>query len=481
MGRAREAREDFFHPVLNGLDEAEPWRLATAAALGEAFRSSLDVQQMLAIALAYPTALRVPLSLQLIEAAVQSGSFAVAEALIEAIGAEANDAHVRGMLGVWGGSLRQAAGNVDSALEQWQEVQRQGEPASTTAAALAETLLLVKLARIDHKQAIERLESLRFAWRGDRLEFQILAHLGRLYIDDKQLLTGLRFQHQAVTRFGFLPEARAIREEMSGTFARLFLDQGGGDLKPVAAIALYDEFRDLVPADGRSTQIALRLADRLIAVDLLDRAAKVLEEQLRVADNAADKSRIGARLAQVKSLDRQPKAAVDALQASEPNAMPADLKGARQRLEAKAWAGLGEDAKALATIQGDTSAEAEHLRAEIHRKQRDWRAAAQALDRALAGWDPAKQPPTSVQSRTVIDLAVALALAGDDTALADVKRRFGPAMEKTTDADAFRLVATPRSTNPATPKAARDAVNTIKGFQAQLASRRPGTEPPTAP
>ncbi len=51
--------------------------------------------------------------------------------------------------------------------------------------------------KITLKQAIDNVDSLRFAWRGDGLEVNILHTLGALKVQDGQILSGLEDMKQA--------------------------------------------------------------------------------------------------------------------------------------------------------------------------------------------------------------------------------------------------------------------------------------------
>ena len=56
----------------------------------------------------------------------------------------------------------------------------------------------------------------------------------------------------------------------------LFVEDKADSMSPITAIALYDEFRELTPPGKKGAEMVRRLADRLVDVDLLDRAAELL-------------------------------------------------------------------------------------------------------------------------------------------------------------------------------------------------------------
>src|SRR3546814_15763190 len=93
---------------------------------------------------------------------------------------------------------------------------------------------------------------------------------------------------------------------------------------------------ELTPAGPEGDRIIAGLADRLVEVDLLDRAAELLEGQVRYRLQGADKARIGARLALVQLLNRNPEASLAALDGSAAEglaeAIPAQRRSEERRV-----------------------------------------------------------------------------------------------------------------------------------------------------
>src|SRR5260370_16351885 len=109
------------------------------------------------------------------------------------------------------------------------------------------------------------------------------------------------------------PEQAAIQQQLGDSFADIFIGADAERVPPLKALALYDEFRELTPAGGKGDDIIRKLADRLVDIDLLDRAAELLDNQIRNRLKGRDKARVGPRLALVHLLDRKPQAALEAL------------------------------------------------------------------------------------------------------------------------------------------------------------------------
>src|SRR3546814_8889625 len=102
-------------------------------------------------------------------------------------------------------------------------------------------------------------------------------------------------------------------------------------MTPRQARALYDEFRELTPVGKAGDRIIEGLADRLVRVDLLDRAARLLDRQVKFRLQGVEKARVGARLAVIHLIDRQPDSAISALDESVAPSLTEDLARERRR------------------------------------------------------------------------------------------------------------------------------------------------------
>jgi len=240
------------------------------------------------------------------------------------------------------------------------------------------------------------------------------------------------------------------------------------------------------------------LADRLVKVDLLDRAGDLLERQVKARLTGADKVRVGTRLAAVRLLDDKPDRALQALGETEnPAATSPELQAQRQRLRARALFDNGDTLKGLGLVENDGSLEGLWLKSDMYFKLREWPSAADALgqlidaeqakqaaqvkgpapddvaanpasvlDKALADakaaaaadGEPAADanapadadatPPPPAQkplldpvlSALVLKRAVALSLANDRRGLKDIGRRFGKPMDTTALAQPFQVL-----------------------------------------
>jgi len=315
--------------------------------------------------------------------------------------------------------------------------------------------------QIDPKDAVQKLEALRFLWRGDTFEFDLLNKLGHLYFDVAQPRKGLITLRQAATHFPDHPLAKQAADDMSNEFRKLYLGGGADRLSPLTAVALYDEFRELTPPGADGDRMIAALADRLVKVDLLDRAGDLLERQVKTRLSGADKVAAGTRLAAVRLLDDKPDLALQALHDSEDPAATPELQAERQRLLARASFDNGDTLKGIALIRDDTSLEGLWLKSDMFWKLREWPSASDALGQLIdaeqakraAAAAAISSPDVTKNPAVVLDNALNKALAqAQAAAAADAANNPPPANAPAANGQPAATPA-PAAAQPAAPDA----------------------------
>lgn len=473
MGRFEEASEDWYHQSLNDNDEATFWRAALAAREGDTVRASRVLRQTSPILRFYPKALKVPLALIAADVAIDVGDIRQAGQLLDVLRMD-NPTRAQAMqIAFVEGRLIELAGDFEGAISKWEGVDLGSHRPSRARALVARTELLLKLKRITRAEAIEDYERLRFTWRGDDFEFALLRRLGRLYLEESDYRNGLRTLRQAVSHFRDHKDSQFVTQEMAEAFSRLYLEGEADALPPVTAIALYDEFRELTPSGGKGDEMVRKLADRLVAVDLLDRGATLLDEQVEFRLNGVEKSRVGAQLALIRIMDNQAEKALSALNKSTGAGLPENLRVKRRHLRARALIQLGQAKSAIELLDEDETADAERLRAEIFWTEQDWPKAAQILGRLIraTGVKP-KQDLTEKQALMVLNYAIALTLSDNERGVSRVHEDFGVPMDMTAYRDAFRLITAPQTAGAINSRGVASKVQDARNFQTFLTEYR---------
>ena len=432
------ARRNLNDKSLDNQPDAALWRGALAMSQGDARTARAQMGRSVDMYRNYPAPFSNRLNLWHAEARMLTEDLAGAEAHLDSVLGSQPSVSERGQAIYLRGRLFVAAGDRAAALAAWEELETAQPSPGRTAAMLERIDMLAADGKLTPAEAIPLLERLRFSWRGDDLEFGILTRLGRFQIAAHDYRAGLTTLRKALAHFPRHRDAARTTAAMGEAFVALFSDKDA-KVSPVAAIALYQEFRDLIPTGPRGDEITQGLVDRLIAIDLLDRAAEVLEPLVQARLAGQDKARGGAKLALVRLLDQKPEAALAALKASEAENLPQDLTRERHRLEARAMADLGRAREAIQRLSGDDSGEGDLLRAELSWRAQLWPDAAMALARMLGA--PAPGDLADDKARQAIRLAVALSLSGDKGGLKRFDDQFGAAMRRGPYKDIYQVIS----------------------------------------
>jgi hypothetical protein len=467
-----EAERSLAHPSLSLSNEAALWSGLVKLRLGDFAAASELATRGTEFAERYPPPVGPRVWLAIAEAQLSAGQTDAAMQFLDLAQRQELSEPQQRQLALMRGRVLARQGDVDGAAQTWLPLERGGPSPTRAEATLARIELMVGAGRMERADAVDMLDRLRFAWRGDRTELRTLILLARMHGEMGNYRAGLQVLRDAAAQFGDAREAREISNEMDILFARLFLEGHADKLPAVQAIALFDEFRDRVPLGSRGDAMVRNLADRLIQVDLLDRAGSLLEHQLRHRTGPADKSEVGAKLALTQLLGNQPDAALATLAATRDAPASSELRRERGRLEARALAGTGRVQDGIARLSGDDTAETNRLRVELLRQARDWPGVASGFARLVGDPPPAGTRLEDEPARDVLHYATALGLAADAAGLKALRERFAAAMDATEYRDLFRVVTAESAERPGELAAVVQRINAVAPFQGFLQSYR---------
>lgn len=472
-GNLDVASQNLRHATLDREPEIAMWRAALEMAEGNP-RGAIDqIAKGPDLTKDYPSPYNNRIGLAIAEALIELGDIPAARDRIEAVmasgptpGEETQARYLRGRLALLEGKPGEAQA-IWSALERGAIY----SPARVLA-AMALVELELKENRLTLAQAAQRIERLRYAWRGDDIEFAVLRKLGELELNSGDVRKGLASLRDLIALKPDSREVTAVTRQMSNAFQKFFLEGGADKLSPIVAIGMFKEFEYLMPGGPAADILVRNLADRLIKIDLLDQAAELLEGLIRSKLDGEGKAEAGARLAFTRLLDDKPAEAVGAINETEVPGTSEAIQRDRNRLAARALADLNSGAAALRRIADDPSPEADLLRAEISWKMEEWMGAAQALGR-LAGEPPAGDAVISEeQANRVLRYAAALALAGDQAGLDGVRAKYGAAMAKGPLKDVFPVIASDAAGRMADVRDIAARLPSTAPFQGFLAAYR---------
>ncbi len=308
IGQLDGAASDLSDHALDGRVDTALWRSVLAAAKGDWVEAGTLAAQGLPALKTYPPVLRRKVAVPVAEALFRRGDKADAEALAQDVLKSDPTRGQRDYASVLLGRIAAEKGDVAEAEKLWQSAAVSPEidlGRAQGAYALAVTQLDKKeIARPDAIAAIDRL---RYAWRGDDFEIMVLRKLADLYAEDSDYRMAFETLQRIPAGFPDTPAARDATAQMQKTFADIFLGPTADTLPPLTALALYDEFKELTPAGAQGDAIVRKLADRLVSVDLLDRAGNLLDEQVKTRLSGIDQARVATQLALVRLMDNRPR------------------------------------------------------------------------------------------------------------------------------------------------------------------------------
>jgi hypothetical protein len=421
---------------LDGENEAELWRGAAVAALGNWAAAAPAFDRSGSILATYPRKIRHALVLTAARAAVDAQQRDAARRLIEPLLAEKPSIADRGAALLLVAELHRQQGDIAKAVEIWNELAEGPDKLSRVKARLERTLALLEKNQIPHAAAIDQLEKVRAEWRGDEIEFRTVRTLAALELQEGDWHGGFEAFGQLQTNFPNHKEISAVTQQAADAMADLFGSPAFAGVPPVVAFKLFEQYGDLLPVGERRDAVAARVVDRLAAVDLLEKAASVIEAQLENRPVGLETAGLTARLAALWLDDRKPDLALAALERPIGEIAP-EGEVERTYLKARALGQKGETAGALAVLGEDKTPAADRIRLDLLSRAKGWKEALPVYQRLAP---PAGRKLDDVAARQVLNWATAATLAGDAAAVATIREAFAAAMEATPDRDAFRLV-----------------------------------------
>lgn len=445
----RAAREDLFDMALDGVIEIWLWRAKLHDAEGrsqaavEAYSRGSDVLSY------YAPQERSAFQLAAIRSAIAVGNGGLAQQELLILPLAQMSAQQNAEAHYWQGRLAALQGHIPEALKIYLNISADVDRRSYAMAQLSAVQILANNGSMKLTPAIESLERLRFAWRGDALELELLEALSNLYTRSHRYREALVSYRQSVSYFAPNEHTRSATVAQDGLFRSLFLDGVADTLTPVQSLALFTDFRDLTPLGTDGDLIIRRLSERLVDVGLYQRAAELLEHQVRYRLEGTAQAVVASRLAMVQILAGKPQAALDAIRFTRNIAMDDDVLASRNRIEARALIDLEEFEAADVLLDEDTSQTGQILQADLAWTRKDWRKLVTLTSVLL---DSSKQLPemnASDRNKHILRLTFAENMLNNQPALKNLRTRYAALMTGGGYEQAFALLASGNTLGPA--------------------------------
>lgn len=443
--RVPEAALSFSSDTLNGLEEGELLRKAASAAMNREAEPVPYMQYNASYIRQYPPDLRQRLAIIAANHAVQKGDSRTPTDIFDSLDEDRLTGEVADYIEYLKAKVAAVSGRTKEAARIWGELASKIEDRQFRARSeYALVLLELEEGTLPVEDAVKRLEALRIVWRGDDLERSLLTVLGQLQVNQGNYWEGMKAWEELLDYYPNSPEALGAYQRLAATFRSLFLDDEADRMDPVKALALYNEFQELSPLGADGNRMMQKLVDRLVAVDLLDEAAARLEHLVKFRLAGEKKSRVGARLAVIRLLNREPEQALSALQNSRVDNVPASLSLERNRIAAQALIDLKRTEQALGMIEGDYSPDGENVRLEAYWQKEDWPYAIDIIELMLRKRTDLDAPFTPREGQRLLQLALAYIFVGEFEQLRYLREAYAPVMENNPYKDEFLFLTQER-------------------------------------
>ena len=485
--RPDETDKDLKNPLLGPGYDADLWKGLAFAERGEWVKARDKFRVANVAVAALPLDLQRIAVMQGLRAALEVKDFGGASmrgSELDLLGFPPEMKYPAMLLSGW---LDEALGRDKDALSKYQTIIAMDARSASAEARIREIALRMKRGEMKPEEAVRELEVVSVTWRGDRMEVLALQMLSRLYSELGRYSESFTAARLATQQQAGSDAAREVQDAASMLFSEIFLGAKGDGLPPVDALGLFYEFRELTPIGRRGDEMIRRLADRLVAVDLLEQAAELLQYQVDHRIEGAARAHVASRLAMVYLLSRKPERAIAALRTTRIADLSGELRQQRLLLEARAQSDIGRRDLALDIISQIAGPEAVRLRSDIYWSARRWREASEQIELYYGDrWRDFK-PLNTLEKSDIIRAVVGYALAEDTLGLARFREKFAPLMNAPADKIAFDTATKPASSTSsefaAIAKMAA-SIDTLDGFMREMKTRFPDTQarinPPVA-
>ncbi len=476
MGRPEQGLKDLASPAIGTNYDSQLWKALALARQGKWADAREKFKNVEFAITSLPLELQRAVLTEAMRAAIEVKDYSGAASRGNDLDVIGIPADLKPSIAVLRGRLAEALGREKDALVEYRAAAKSADRASAMEARLLDIALRQKRDEITQEDALRDLETLSVTWRGDGLEVKALSMMARIYCDTGRYGESLSAARTATKLQPNSDISRAAQDDAAALFAQLFLSTKGDDLPPVDALALFYEYSELTPIGRRGDEMIRRLADRLVAVDLLDQASELLQYQVDHRLEGAARAQVAARLAMVYLMNRKPDRAIGALRTTRIADLAGELRQQRLLLEARAQSDIGRRDLGLDIISNITGREAIRLRSDIYWAARRWRESSEQIELYYGDrWRDFK-PLNPMEKGDVIRAVVGYALAEDTLGLARFREKYAALMSGEADRAAFDTASKPASSNSAEfAQIAKMAasVDTLDGFLREMKARFP--------
>ena len=437
--RYEQAVDDFSYGQLPTINEAVFWRTISEAALKYKDEHSGILLSFISLIRDYPNEVKDRIALVGAKIALNAGDDLSTQNFIDILKNSPHPERLMPAVHYLTAQKLVLQGSPMSAVNEYKRILPMDSLKYTSYARKEIVDLGLKLNLFPLDKAISEFERLRYAWGERKFKLELLDGLADMYIRKKDFANALRTL-QELKNYADDKDKLSIEKRMVRLFEKIYINNEADNLPALKSLALYDDYEWLAPKSSLYNAIVQKLSDRLVAVDLLDRAQTLLTNQLRnVPMTATDRAKIGTRLALIYLFKQKDSNALQMLDDTENNSIPQTLVLQRKIIRAKALTNLNREEEALALIKDDYSKNAILLKSEIFWNAGLWGPASDNLKYLVEQPTPGKAL-SEEQINYILDWATALKKSGKETVIVRLRNKFMPYFKDTKYYSVFNIL-----------------------------------------
>lgn len=364
----------------------------------------------------YPAPLRRLLGLEMASAMAEQGDAGAALTLIDQLRSLALSVDTQARLSLIEGLGLARTGRSSEADRAFQSASAHGDKDNRARAAFLLTSLRQERGTLSTREAVAALAAQQPGWRDHPWEARMLRRLAELQSATGQRVAALASWEAARARAPDAKAAAAIADDLRDRLRGLLSGAGEDALSPVAALALYRTYEDLLGDDVGATAIRLGLATRAAENGLLETAATLLHRPTPGQPRPAAYDAASLALAEALGDDEGALARLTGAAA-----MPAAQGALPTRLRAAAAYRSGDAGATVAALAGVPGGDAARLRWAALRQQNDWAGIARTAAAMLPPDDATPLDPAAMDAAVWLTLAE-LELGQPDQAIERAQR-----------------------------------------------------------
>lgn len=461
--RYEQAVENFSYGKLPEMNEAIFWRTLASAAREPKAGDNVTLLSYISLIKDYPAELKNKIAVVGAEAALKAGDDMSAQNFIDVLRTTESKHDYEPEISYLTARKLMLQGYPRNAIREFRRAAGMNSLKYSSLARKHIINLETELSAIKLDKALGELERLRFAWGEKEFRKSLLSDLSTLYVRNNDYYNAMRSM-QNLYNLSNKDEQPLIIEQMVSLFEDIYLNNRADNLPPLKSLALYHDFEWLAPKSSHYTEIVQKLSDRLVAVDLLDRAEDLLLQQLKYARiTPKQKGTIGTRLALIYLFKEQSHEALEILNETETSAISPATALYRKIIKARALSNLKRQDEALELLKDDYSRNAILLKSEIFWNAGLWGAAADSIKYLIEKPIPGK-PLSQEQISLILDWATALKKSGRETVIVRLRNKFMPYFKDTKYYSAFSILTNRLENDKVDIKAIDNVVNDVEAF-----------------